>query len=150
MPSPVDLRVVAGADFEPLLGLPYREKGSDWAGVNCWGLAVLAYRLLASIELPTYAAAYGEIDAATRDDLARLIRHEALLWVPVEAGEERPLDLISLCVAGAESHIAVVIEPGRMLHVRRGGFSLTERYTTPAWCRRILGFYRHADLAAHV
>lgn len=134
------------ASWADLVDLPFRDGGRDWSGVDCWGLGVLAYRHLLGIELPSYADRYTGLDTATRADLARLIEAEAVAWTRVPMNEVRAFDAVNMRVAGVESHIGFVVEPGRMLHIHAGGYSEIVRYLSAAWLPRIEGFYRHAEL----
>jgi len=134
--------------WSQFIGLPYRAKGRTAAGCDCWGLVRLVLLELAAVELPSYADRYGLLDAAGRAELSALIRHESRvrIWQPVTFGHERALDLLSLSIVGDHAHVGVVVEPGSMLHIKVGQTSAIERYTSPAWRRRVNYIRRHAAL----
>lgn len=129
------------------MGLPFKDKGRDSTGVDCWGLLWLLYGDLAGIELPSYAMHYGPVTPGPDPDLAALIRAELPAWVAVPAGDERALDGIAFGMGDGETHIGVVVEPGSFIHARFGADAVIERYHAAAWRRRVTGFYRHAALA---
>ncbi len=123
----------------------------DWTGRpwqaphGCWRLFCAFYAAELGIVLPTY-------DDQVSDDngpaLAALIIQELGAWREVARGTERYGDGVLLRIAGAPSHIGVVMGQGRMLHVLMDGHeSCVESYRTPKWAARVEGFYRHRDLA---
>lgn len=129
--------------LDQYVGIPYLLHGTDRTGIDCWGLPRLWYREQYGIELPAFGDRYGrELDAAERAHIAAVIRGESETWRHVRPGDEQRGDLVLLRMLGEESHLGVVVEPGRMLHARRGTDSCVERYDTPTWSRRICGFYR--------
>jgi cell wall-associated NlpC family hydrolase len=46
------------AAFRTFIGIPYRDKGRDRAGCDCWGIVKLALAEMAGIALPDYSDAY--------------------------------------------------------------------------------------------
>ena len=70
-----------------------------------------------------------------------MIEDNRSAWRQVE--EERPTDAILLRFADRPFHVGVVVKPGLMLHTAEKTGALIEAYRSPAFNRRILGFYRH-------
>lgn len=126
-------------DFSAFVGLPYRPGGRDPSGVDCWGLVFLVLRA-AGVDAPAYSD-HG-INAADARGLAALIAGELPAWVPVPAGQERPLDAVLMRDGRTESHVGIVVSPGFLLHIERGHASRIERYRTEPIRRRVVGFYR--------
>ncbi len=125
------------------VGIPYRLHGTTREGVDCWGLPCLWYREQYGIELPSFGDRYGrELDAAERAHIADIIRGESAQWRHVRQGNEERGDLVLFRVLGEESHIGLVVDAGRFLHARQGIDSCVERYDSPVWARRVVGFYR--------
>jgi hypothetical protein len=60
----------------------------------------------------------------------------------VPLGEERAFDGVLMRNGRSLSHIGLVVEPGRLLHVVEGSESRIERYTAPPVSLRVAGFYR--------
>jgi len=119
------------------VGLPWVDKGRDFAGVDCWGLVWLIFKTERGIELPCYVDHYRT--AADEDDIRRLIAGEIAAWDEIAAGAERCWD----CLLMRGQHIGLVIEPGLVLQVREGHHSCVERYRSGAVRSRVLGFYRY-------
>lgn len=128
------------------VGIPYLLHGTTREGLDCWGLPRLWYLEQYGIELPSFGDRYGrELTAAERAHIAAIIRGESETWRSILPGCEQRGDLVLLRVMGDESHLGLVVEPGRMLHARAGIDSCVERYDSPVWARRVAGFYRWAQ-----
>lgn len=122
------------------LGLPFRERGRDRDGLDCWGL----YRLVRGERwgewLDGYDGCYGA--AAGREEHAGVIRGQIGFAQVVEPGAEAPGDAVFLRTAGVVCHIGMVIGGGMMLHTRAGVGAAVESYRAGAWARRVEAFRR--------
>ncbi|MBT9370268.1 NlpC/P60 family protein [Rhizobium sp. CSW-27] len=129
------------------VGIPYAEFGHDEQGCNCWGLVVLVYGAAFGIRLPTYHGCYASIEE--RREIAGLLDNErgSPSWRRVT--EARPGDVAVFRRGALETHVGLVIDPGRMLHVTADDQSKIESYTTGAWKHRLTGIYRHTDRIDH-
>jgi len=125
--------------FSQYIGIPFKSRGRDRNGVDCWGLLRLIYREQLGIELPSYGEEY---DSALdyRAVLTTIERHMHE-WKPVT--DARIWDAVLLRIRGLPIHLGTVIGEGRMIHVTRGISTCIEGYTSPLWRDRILGFFRH-------
>lgn len=110
-------------------------------GWDCYGLYryVLAERL--GILVPSYSDDYAtDTDG---DGIARAIRAYAPIgWAEIHPAGASEGDAVVLRIAGLPWHCGYVIEPGMMLHARRGAGTCIERYTAPLWEKRLEGIYR--------
>lgn len=106
------------ADFtRAAIGVPFREKGRDRDGWDCWGLVVCAFRAVRGVPLPGYADSYDGVRDADR--LAKIVAREtALGWQKVE--RPAPMDVAILLRRRRPSHCALVLDRRRMLHVEEG------------------------------
>lgn len=121
------------------IGLPYADLGRTRAGVDCWGLARLVLKSQ-GIDVPSYAGGYAS--PQERGEIAGLIEGAKPAWLKVE--EPRAFDLVTFRRGRLESHVGIVVEPGRMLHVTSGAPSRIESYRDDYWRARLTGFWRHA------
>lgn len=127
--------------FKPYLRVPFLSRGRDLRGWDCYGL----YRYLMAerhgIVLPSYAEAYKADDDAQGIALA-IGTFRPVGWAAVAPGEAQMGDGVVLRIAGQPWHCGYVIEPGIMLHARRGAGTCIESYTAPLWEKRLEGIYR--------
>jgi cell wall-associated NlpC family hydrolase len=122
------------------VGLPFRDKGRDRTGLDCWGLTVLVLREQFGVEMPSYADDY--VSSVERDEIAALLSDGVVAngWQAV--AEPRAGDGIMIRVRNVPWHVGVVLDSQHFLHVLDdGGLSRIERMQ--AWTPRILGIYRH-------
>lgn len=128
------------------VGLPWRARGRDRSGVDCYGLVRLVVWERAGLALESYAEGY--VTAKERAELDALIAgaRGARPWVEIAPGDERGFDIALFRVGRALCHIGVVVEPGLVLHVDDGHDSEIIRYRESAWASRLAGFQRHSAL----
>jgi cell wall-associated NlpC family hydrolase len=133
-------KAVKHLDVAGYIGLPFREKGRDRQGLDCWGLLRMIYRERLAVDLPCYTEEY--LSTRERDEIARLCGQEKTRWDEVPRGQERPGDAVLLNILGRPVHVGVVVEPGRFIHVMDGLETCLETYASPKWERRVAGFFR--------
>jgi cell wall-associated NlpC family hydrolase len=114
-------------DFTEFVGVPYEK-------ADCWRLSQLFYQKVFGIELKSYY----EHTPRDRSDRQNLIFTNVGEFKKVDKPEFG--DLILIRVLGIESHIAVYIGDGMMLHTSEKTGSVLEPIAR--WQRRIVGFYR--------
>lgn len=113
------------------VGLPFRARGRDRLGCDCWGLATLVYRERLGVALEPHAL-LSTADAAGA--LAAIAAEQRSgHWVEVDATAADAYDL-AICAAAvdrriADLHLGVVAGPGWLLH--------TESDAAGAVCVRI-------------
>lgn len=133
-------------DLGKYIGVPFKEKGRDISGCDCWGLVFTIYGEEYGIKLPHYLGDYSH--TRQQDVLGSLIPEESKNWTEVAFGSEKEGDVIVLVMRGQPMHVGFVMEPGRMLHIEEGlEFSVVERFDTFKWLKRIRGIYRHKGLS---
>ena len=127
------------------IGLPFREKGRDRSGLDCYGLVYLAFATEQRIAIPRLDKDYACL--AEREEIAALFdAGNSDPWRPIAEGDERPFDVVLFRRGRITSHIGIVVEPGRMLHIQNGIDCGIERYDVGAWRTRLVGIRRHREL----
>jgi cell wall-associated NlpC family hydrolase len=113
-----------------LIGIPYLNRGTSPAGVDCWGLVVLFHRMVMQSEVPRYDETYSDAD-----NVGDAITAGWVDWEPVALGQERKGDVLAFRdPRGAEViHCGVVIAPGKFLHCLSGRNSCVESYDKGMW-----------------
>lgn len=114
-----------------LLGVPYRNGGTDPSGFDCSGLVQWVY------------ARHGTA-------LPREVRDQYRVGRKVDLADVEPGDLIFFeTVARGASHVGVVIGEGRFLHApSSNGVVRIEPYNANYWIRRFVGARRVNDVAS--
>ncbi len=134
----------------PYVGLPWSFAGRSRVGVDCWGLLWLVYGEVLNVVVASYAAE--TTDAPERAEIAALLSHDRAIapWSPIELGRERAFDMAVFRRAGLDSHIGIVLEPGRMMHILDGGESYIDRYDVGRWKMKLVGLHRHVEMMDRV
>lgn len=129
--------------FDKYIGIPFKDRGRTIEGLDCWGLIVLVYRELFSIELPSFSNDYQS--AMDRESIQQTVLGHMSPWIEVEGGREEVGD--GILMRGKPYHMGIVAFSGRMLHIEDGifGGSRIEPYMSPLWANRIIGFYRYGN-----
>ena len=124
------------------VGIPWRLHGRDRRGCDCWGLACTVYRDR-GITLPEYLD-YGAAD--DHGEIAALIAGatSSPIWQLVETPE--PFDIAVFRRGRLDTHVGIVVAPGRMLHMADEDCAKIERYDGGAWRHRLTGHWRHAGV----
>jgi cell wall-associated NlpC family hydrolase len=100
------------------------------------------FRQCFSLELPDLKGCQFQGPEEARSALDAL----ALSYREIPSGQEQPGDVLLL--RGQPCHVALVVVPGLMLHVDRGCATCIEPYRSGVWKTRVLGIYRHEQLAS--
>ena len=137
--------------LEPYLTVPFRDRGRDGAGWDCWGAVTMVYRERAKIDLEPFA----DISPSDGERIERAITAEAENWIEAEFGKEQELDVVVmrdvyLCgkeALSADMHVGVIVAPGRMFHVERKIGGSVVHLSHPSVKSRLQRLYRHKALA---
>jgi probable lipoprotein NlpC len=137
------------------IGIPFKDRGRDHSGIDCWGCVVLVYREVFGIDLPRFDARYET--ARDRVSVARLFFEESTSarWHRVELQDARMPDIVTTEIVGRDTdgqlqrfrHVGLFVAPKRILHVMAGRETCLERLDSlqSVWqSARIEAVYRHA------
>ena len=133
---------------ERYLGIPYKVKGRDETGVDCWGLIYLIYIEMFGVELPLYTERYVDLrDPQGIHNIAEKVEEESITFgcTRVLRGQELFGDVILLPLEGMYTHVAMCIEGNLMIHALEGTEVTIEDYTTGKWLSR----YQRAQIYRH-
>lgn len=128
------------------VGLPWQFAGRSSEGVDCWGLLWLIYRDVLKIDVASYERE--TLDAPEREQIATMMAGELtqLPWTDISLGHEREFDMAVFKRAGIDSHVGVVVQPGRMLHITHDTEPRVERFDQGRWKSKLIALYRHNEL----
>src|SRR5262245_29956264 len=129
---------------EKYVGLPFKDFGRDFGGVDCWGLVRLVLARECRIDVPSY----GEISASDLIKVTSTIRADANSepWRAVERDELQAFDVALM--RGRPMHVGIMASPDRVLHVEERTAAVLLPVKHPSIATRIVGFRRHRNLHA--
>lgn len=126
------------------VGIPFRYRGRNRQGCDCYGLVCLVFLEQWGIRLPDYRDEYG--DLPSEDELMPLFAEGVKEEVWTGRKEPHTGDVVLLMRAGLPLHCGIMLDGLRMLHVTERTTACVERLDNTLWSRRVLGYYRHKDL----
>jgi cell wall-associated NlpC family hydrolase len=132
-------------DLSSFVGLPYKDMGRDYSGVDCWGLVFLVYRDALDIAIPSYAE-----DCEPpfhRGKRSKLIGQEIVHWQRRKPGNERLGDAVLMRMGGFTCHVGLLAPRAMILHCEDGRNSVLEPSTSLHLKNRIEGFYWYDPVA---
>lgn len=120
-------------DFSKLIGVPYEK-------LDCWGIVVEFYKIVFNKTLKSY---YDEVPKSR--DIARSLVYSSMKDFE-EVTDRKFGDIILIKLYGVESHIAVYLGSGKILHTSEHSGCIIENIAR--WEKLIVGFYRAKDDSA--
>lgn len=124
-----------------MIQVPFREKGRDLSGFDCWGAVRYGLQRLYGIDVPSYTEDY--VSSREGKEIAGLIERVAANWFAVPLNEARAGDVLVLKIQNRPWHCGLVIAPPKFLHTIEEAGTVMERWDGPMWARRIVAVYRH-------
>ncbi len=126
------------------IGIPAKDLGRDWNGVDCWGLVRLCLWEEKHISLPSYVGDYTCTEE--RREISRLINAAEARgpWLPQTV--IRPFDVLVFRQGRLRSHVAIAATARHMLHVHGEDQSKLADIRDPYWSARLVGAFRHEAL----
>lgn len=127
------------------IGKPFRENGRSLDGADCWGGLRIVFGDRFGIPLPSLAGEYKGVDdsAGVEAIFAQQSAHDGP-WRVVEPDDLQVGDVAAFRIGGQRRHVGVVVARGLMLHWIEGVDSCVERWDSPLWASRLIGFYRYS------
>lgn len=127
-------------DFNKYVGLPYRHKGRDASGVDCWGLVRLFCKQELGVELPSFNGVYYTTDTEFVGEGANEIR-KSLSDILIKTEDPKPGDICRFNIIGYPIHVGIVCDARHFLHVEEFKNANIARYDRNPWNKRISEFY---------
>jgi cell wall-associated NlpC family hydrolase len=121
------------------LGIPYKNKGRDIIGLDCWGLVMMIYRDILKIDLPDTVDQYGVDWSWKGKDYFR--ENYTDKWERIE--KPRLMDIILLKNnKGIPNHAGVMLDERNFIQCTKIGVILS-RMTDKEIMKRTEGFFRY-------
>lgn len=128
------------------IGLPFKDHGRDFKGVDCWGLVRLVLREERGIELPSY----GEISADEIAAIAGLVSAamaDIETWPQVAKADAQPFDVVVMLRRKEPRHIGILTTSTTLLHIESKIDSVNLPLDHRSLAARPMLFFRHRSLA---
>lgn len=122
------------------IGIPYKQKGRDFDGIDCWGLVRLIYKQEYDISLPSFVNDYAEQDTLRIQDLIAQYKEG---WTKLDSPEEGCV--VVFRILGTESHVGVAISATHFVHAKENYASTVEAFDSTAWKNRIIGYFKYSE-----
>ena len=129
------------ADFAQYIGIPFKEKGRDPQGFDCWGICREILSTVFHIDVPSYTEDY--VTTKEGSEISALIGCESLGWSEVTLSHAQPGDVLVLRMRGRPWHCALFIDPPWFIHADPKAGVVRERWDSIIWEKRISEIYRH-------
>jgi cell wall-associated NlpC family hydrolase len=124
--------------LKDFIGIPYKSRGADFDGADCYGLAVLYNKHMLGKDLPDYSSLY--VSADDLSDASGAISKGRENWDAVTEGQAG--DVILFRQMGVVSHVGVYLDGIDFLHIRHGNSAGLEAMDSANWAQRIEGLMR--------
>ena len=127
------------------IGVPYKSRGDQFDGADCWGLARLFNRHELHKDLPDYKSLYVSADdlkdaEQAFGDAAQPQAKGRENWVEVDEPELG--DVLLFKQMGVVSHCGIWIDGIDFLHIRMGHQATLDRIDDITWANRLHGIMR--------
>lgn len=131
--------------IQKALGAPFKPKGRDYDGMDCWAPAMLAYRDVLGVDLPTFIDDY--VDPGDSDASRRVIQDIILMqkrnWEKVS--KPKAMDVVLFRFGDTQTHLGLMVDDKCFLHCERNIGTVIERLGCAKWKSRVEGVYRLKD-----
>lgn len=126
-------------DTSKYIEIPFKNRGRDFDGCDCWGLARLIYMNEYNISLPSFVDVYK--DASEGKRVSEAIVNNKKLVNYVEHVSPEYGDICVFNINGSPAHVGVYVGKQLVLHVLKGTNSCCERLSSVRLKGRVEGFY---------
>jgi len=122
-----------------LVGIPFKDGGRDRNGLDCWGMVILAYKILHNKEIPDFKICAMQHDLVHKKILEQQTDND---WEELQGPEKGCIVAFRLHPIFV-SHIGICIDEKTFLHCseRIGGVCI-EKLNHSFYNKRIEGFYK--------
>ena len=123
--------------------IPFKSKGRDYSGCDCWGQLYLIYRDMLNITLETWK----DIDAAKFKDIAKLIEYHKRTWIKIDNPQRYDVVIMKTQEGSVlESHIGCMIDSKSLIHTEERIGPRIVKVNDPFVRNRIVEYRRHHAL----
>ena len=130
-------------DTSKYLGIPFKHRGADWCGVDCYGLLRLFYKTEFNINIPDYE--YDEEWCSIGFDWIK--EYYKNNWIKLHAPIQYGVVGFRLPGYEVEHHLGIILHDLNMfLHSPLNKQVCVSKLSNKFWIRAISSFYKIRDL----
>jgi len=128
-------------DYTKYLAIPWKDKGRDYSGCDCWGLVRLFLKDDCGLDLAALDGDY----ATARDVQAvrELADREKARWIPIKPQNAQKGDVVELSLSRADYHVGVMINEKMVLHIEHGSWPVIALLGGKRIRGRLRGIFRY-------
>lgn len=124
----------------PLRGIPFEYGGRGPKSFDCWGLVMEVYRRF-GVELPDYAICQEQALTDNADKIDERMEELRWKWEKSDGSIIPSLLPIRFHNVVYKNHVGIYIGNGQFIHTRNKVGVYIDRVDSPAWERKIDGYY---------
>lgn len=129
------------------LTIPFKDRGRDASGLDCWGLVRMVYLERFGVMLDDHAATYESCTDGV--GMAAAWQAERQRWTLLDSSDAlRVGDVAAFRIGENTQHVGIAVARGRFLHAVHGVGVAIEDWASPLWANRLRGWYRYAGPVA--
>lgn len=114
-----------------LIGVPYKEHGRDLSGLDCYGLVILAMKILTDIDLPDVL--YQKTDVRSNKETFNSLISK-VKYIKLEKALK-----YCIIVFDRGTHCGVYLGHGEFIHCNKNGVNIAQ---LNSWQCRVSGYYK--------
>lgn len=127
-------------DIMKYIKIPFKDRGRDENGVDCFGLVQMIYQDEFKIQLPSYIETYA--NEKDKKAICHAINSEKKLSGWLETTTPKFGNLIILNLLGRPLHLGVMLDENTFIHCMKGKGTIIENTTDISWRNRINGYLK--------
>jgi len=137
-------------NFSKYIGLPYKNLGRDFSGVDCYGIAVLVFKNELGIDLPDFTDllySKDRFDILSKED--HILNSIGLQWISVD----EPYKIFDGLIFNSNkdlrltNHIGLYIGNEKFIHIVVDSTSMVSKLDDPFWSRKLYGAMRFQEMS---
>ena len=127
-------------DIMKYIKIPFKDRGRDENGVDCFGLVQMIYQDEFKIQLPSYIEMYA--NEKDKKAICHAINSEKKLSGWLETTTPKFGNLIILNLLGRPLHLGVMLDENTFIHCMKGKGTIIENTSDISWRNRINGYLK--------
>jgi cell wall-associated NlpC family hydrolase len=124
------------------MSVPFKDKGRDYSGLDCWGCVRLCFLEVYGIDLPIYLDEYEDAGNTkkSRVEISKILKKGKRIWKQVV--DYKPMDVALFTLGGLPLHVGVMVDKRNFLHCEKKIGVVIEEISSVMWRSRLEGVYR--------